>query len=136
MKRLVKVLAKKDEKIIIIEQFRKQINKTTIELPGGNVESRETVTEAAKRELREETGIVSNAFINLGTYIDDTGTIEVNLFFTNSIEKIENQNLDRDESINVQSHPLHLVYQKLFTGEWNDIRLGMALLIAKEKGLL
>jgi ADP-ribose pyrophosphatase len=136
MKKLVKILAVKDEEIIVIEQFRETISKTTIELPGGKIENGETPVDAAKRELREETGITSKEFINLGTYVNSVGNVEVNLFFTNKVEKIENQKLDKDESIDVQTHPVQLVLDNISTNKWDDIRLGMAFLIARARGLI
>lgn len=136
MKRLVKVLAVKNEHAIVIEQYRKRLNKNTIELPGGKIEHGETPVEAAKRELREETGVVSNEFIHLGTYIDSARTVEVNLFFTNTIEKIEKQDLDNDEYIEVQKHPLHHMLDNISTNKWEDTRLGMAYIVARGMGLI
>ncbi|MFC4560196.1 NUDIX hydrolase [Virgibacillus kekensis] len=136
MKRLVKVLAVKEEEIVLIEQFRKQLNRNTVELPGGKIESGETPTEAAKRELREETGIIADEFSSLRSYINNDGTVEVNLFFTNKIERVEEQKLDHDESIVVQHYPSQLVLENIFTNKWDDIRLGIAFLIARKNGLL
>jgi ADP-ribose pyrophosphatase len=136
MKRLVKILVVVNGDILVIEQFREQINKTTIELPGGKIENSETPLEAAKRELEEETGLVCNEFKNLGCYVNSSGTIEVNLFFTNTIEKIEKQKLDIDENINVQYHPVRNVFNNIFTGRWDDIRLAMAIVLARGSGLL
>jgi hypothetical protein len=60
----------------------------------------------------------------------------VNLFFTYQIEKIEEQSLDIDENINVQFHSIPNVLDNIFSGKWEDIRLGMAFLIARESGLI
>lgn len=136
LKKLSKILVVVEEKIIVVQQFRKLVNKTTIELPGGKIESNETALEAAIRELREETGIVSEEFLHLGSYINSESTIEVNLFFTNQVTRIGKSYLDLDEDIEVQYHSVPLVLENILSGKWNDIRLGMACLIARSKGLI
>ncbi len=46
----------RDEKIILVQQFRHAIRRSTLELPAGSIEGGETPEEAAIRELFEETG--------------------------------------------------------------------------------
>lgn len=53
----VVVLVKNNSKILVTKNFRFVVNKTLIELPAGNVECDESVIEAARREVYEETGI-------------------------------------------------------------------------------
>lgn len=112
------------------------MNKNTIELPGGKIENGESLILAVKRELREETGILSNEFISLGSYVNSVATIEVNFFFTNKIEKIEKQKLDEEENITIHTYPLHIVLENISNNNWDDIRLGMAFLLARARGLL
>lgn len=136
LKKLSKILVVVEEKIIVVQQYRKSINATTIELPGGEIESNETALEAAIRELREETGIVIEELFHLGSYINSENTVEVNLFFTNQVTKIETSQLDVDEDIEVYYHTIPFVLENIISGKWIDVRLGMACLIARSKGLI
>ncbi|CAD7968481.1 unnamed protein product [Amoebophrya sp. A120] len=54
------------EKILLVKQFRPAVNAFTLELPAGLVDHHrnETVTEAALRELKEETGYVGKVITN------------------------------------------------------------------------
>ncbi|MDA1334989.1 MAG: NUDIX hydrolase [bacterium] len=53
---VVMAIFTKEEKLILVKQFRPALNKETIELPAGGVEGGEDPLESARRELMEETG--------------------------------------------------------------------------------
>lgn len=59
----------------LVRQFRPAIEEFTLELPSGHVDQGETPEQAAKRELREETGFVANELILLGSLSPDTGRL-------------------------------------------------------------
>ncbi|WLD94307.1 NUDIX hydrolase [Alkalihalobacillus sp. AL-G] len=136
MKKLVKILVVNDENIILVKQYREQIQRYTIELPGGKVKRGETSSEAAVRELAEETGIQTDSLIDLGSYINSQRSIMVSFFFTDSILEHSQQKLDNDEDIQVLSYSMQSVINNLSTKEWNDLRISMALSISKSKGLI
>ena len=55
-----------EKKVVVVHQHRFGTGQTTTEIPAGIVESGETSREAAIRELREETGYVSDDWEYLG----------------------------------------------------------------------
>ena len=80
-----------DEKnVYLIEQFRYVLGRKTIEVASGGIESNEEPLDAAKRELKEETGIEAKEWLNFGkinpltTVIDSTNYLFIakNLTFS------------------------------------------------------
>lgn len=58
-----------DQQIVLVKLYRHNIQRDVYELPaGGKEKPDETAIDAAKRELLEETGYVSDTFIDLGSY--------------------------------------------------------------------
>lgn len=55
-----------DGYIYLIDQFRYTMEKNTIEVAGGSINNSEEILDAAKRELKEETGIMADEWIALG----------------------------------------------------------------------
>lgn len=54
------ILVTKDERVILVRQYRYPIDQATYELPGGVIEKNEDPKQAAKREMEEETGYTSD----------------------------------------------------------------------------
>ena len=56
----------KSQEVVLIKQYRHGVQEAILELPGGSVDDNESPLEAAKRELLEETGYLSDTFIQVG----------------------------------------------------------------------
>jgi 8-oxo-dGTP pyrophosphatase MutT (NUDIX family) len=66
----VNVVAVTDEdEVLLIRQYRHGIESETVEIPGGCVDPGETPIEAARRELLEETGYVSDEWTFIGEVV-------------------------------------------------------------------
>ena len=57
-----------NSKILLQKEYRYPVGKVIYEFPGGRVDKRETFLQAAKRELREETGISATEWKKLGQF--------------------------------------------------------------------
>ena len=60
-------------RLILIEQWRRAIKKTILEIPAGTIEANEDLKACAIRELQEETGYKSNKLTSLGSLYTTPG---------------------------------------------------------------
>lgn len=93
-----------DKKVLMITQFRHGIQQLTQEIPGGMVDPGETAMEAAKRELLEETGYVSDRWELCGVVASNPAfmTNRMHTFVAWDVHRMAGQSLDENEQIDVQ----------------------------------
>ena len=82
-------------------EMRVGIDEVTTEFPAGGIEEGETPLDAAKRELREETGSVAARWTDLGSlYANPTmGTSRAHCFLAEDCETVTAQELDATECV-------------------------------------
>lgn len=99
----VAILALTDEgKIIMVEQYRKPLGKSIIEIPAGKLEPGEKSEKTAERELEEETGYAARQFEFIVSYYTSPGFADekIELFLAKDLYKVEEQSMgDEDEFV-------------------------------------
>jgi ADP-ribose pyrophosphatase len=96
------------EEVILIRQFRFGTESVTLEIPGGIVEEGMTPLEAARRELREETGYESADWDYLGYVHPNPAFLDnrCHSFVARGVKKVAEIDLDESEEIEVLTAPL------------------------------
>ncbi|WP_404329180.1 NUDIX hydrolase [Mesobacillus maritimus] len=93
-----------DEKIVMVEQYRKALERTIIEIPAGKLEKDEEPKGCAIRELEEETGYECQNIDWLISFYTSPGFADelVHLYVATGLKKkIDAAALDEDEFVNV-----------------------------------
>lgn len=113
----VAILAITDEnKIVMVEQYRKALERTIIEIPAGKLEKGEEPAACARRELEEETGYGCGSLEWLTSFYTSPGFSDeiVHIYMAKGLEKIENSaSLDEDEFVNIEEMTLEEALQSI-----------------------
>lgn len=124
-----------DDNIIMERQYRYACRRVVLEIPAGKIDKGETdPVEAAKRELKEETGYTAETLVHLGdcnpscAYSEET----VHIYLAKGLTPGE-QKLDDDEALEVFEMPFDEVYEMGVRGEITDAKTLAALLMAGKR---
>lgn len=101
----VAVIAVTEEnKIIMVRQYRKAMERIMVEIPAGKLEKGEEPIVTAKRELQEETGYTCDELEPLISFYTSPGFADelVHLFIAKGLRKdTEEHHLDEDEFVDL-----------------------------------
>jgi len=97
-----------DHRVAMLRAYRHGIGGTTYLLPGGLIESTEAPIGAAKRELLEETGFISDCWECLRNFVPNSsyGCGRVHVFKCSSIRNIRKPKFDDLEVSHVEMIPV------------------------------
>ncbi|WP_432355068.1 NUDIX domain-containing protein [Sporosarcina sp. A2] len=124
-----------DSKIVLVEQFRKSLERTLIEIPAGKIEPGEAPEKTAIRELEEETGYFAKEFSYIQSFATSPGFADevIHLYLAQSLVKVENPAAgDEDEFINVLECSINEAEEMMKDGRIFDAKTAFALLYSKE----
>ncbi len=128
----VVILAEKEDKILLVKQYRYPTKEALYELPAGKLDKAgESIIDAAKRELLEETGHKASDWKSLGFIWPTPGFCneKLHLFFAQNLKFYE-PNPEEGEIIDFYEIEKHKVFTMIKTGEINDSKTICAIMRA------
>lgn len=91
-----------DNKLVLVEQYRKPMEKSIVEIPAGKLDPGEDRLDCAYRELEEETGYGCQTMEHLISFYTSPGFADeiVHVYMARGLSKIENaRTTDDDEFV-------------------------------------
>ena len=123
-----------DNKIILVEQYRKALERSIIEIPAGKLEKGEMPEMTARRELEEETGYGCNELTYLQSFATSPGFADevIHLFVARGLYKIEESAaMDEDEFVELLEVSLEEAEQMVAEQKIYDAKTAFAVLWLK-----
>lgn len=120
----------KNGNMLMVRQYRNALDRYTLEIPAGGLESPdEPMIDCAARELEEETGYKSD---NLEMLLSLHTTVafcneKIEVFLARDLVKTS-QHLDEDEYIDVEEHSIEELLEAVYSGKIEDSKTVSAIL--------
>jgi ADP-ribose pyrophosphatase len=123
----VAVMAFRDNKLIVVEQYRKPLGKSQVEIPAGKLDPGEEPYVAAVRELEEETGYRGGSFQHVCSFYTSPGFADemLHLYVAEGLEEGEARP-DEDEFIECEAITLEQAKQYIAEQRISDAKTIMA----------
>lgn len=124
-----------DGKILMVRQYRNALDRATLEIPAGKLDSPdESRVECAHRELEEETGYSSEKLeylMSVNTTVALCNEL-IEIYVATDLQPSK-QRLDEDEFIDVEAYGLDELCQMIYEGKLCDSKTVAGILAYKDK---
>lgn len=126
-----------DGRVVMVRNYRFSVQEHLLECCAGTMEPPEPPRLCASRELIEETGYKAGKLVSLGWFYTTPGLTDekMHAFFATGLKEV-GQDLEEDETIEVELVHVEDVFRMIGRGEIRDGKTMTALLLARQRGLL
>jgi len=114
-----------DGKVVLVEQYRKAMERVLLEIPAGKLEKGEEPLRTAIRELEEETGYEAAEWEHIQSFYTSPGFADeyIYIYLAKGLRKKENSaSLDEDEFVEVLELSLEECIEELKKGTIHDAK--------------
>ena len=118
-----------DRKLVTVEQYRKALERSIIEIPAGKIEQGEDPKETALRELEEETGYTASHLHFVQRFATSPGFADeiIYVYVAQGLKKLDTQQpLDEDEFVEVREITLREAEEMIESEEIFDAKTAFA----------
>lgn len=125
----------KEGKIVLVEQYRKALERSLIETPAGKLEPGESPEITARRELEEETGYGCEKLTFIQSFATSPGFADeiIHMYVAEGLYKIENSaSLDEDEFVEIIEATIDEAELMMKNGQIFDAKTAYSVLWVKE----
>ncbi|WP_203246411.1 NUDIX hydrolase [Sporosarcina beigongshangi] len=125
----------REGKLVLVEQYRKALERSLIEIPAGKIDPGEAPEITAVRELEEETGYGAKEFSYIQSFATSPGFADeiIHLYLARDLYKIDSPAAgDEDEFIELSEVTIEQAEDMVATGKIFDAKTAFAVLYAKK----
>ncbi len=126
-----------DDGVLLVNQFRKPVEKELLEIPAGGIEPGEDAVATVRRELREETGYLPRKVERLGGFYSTPGycTEYLHLYLASDLVP-SSLNAEDTESIKLVRVPISQIPGLITSGSICDAKsiAGLLIFLKNRKG--
>ncbi len=125
-----------EQKIVLVRQFRKPLEKTILEIPAGKLESGEHPDRCAERELEEETGYRADQLKRVTSFYTSPGFADeiIHLYQAKGLQKGQMQP-DQDEFVELVELTLDECFREMEKGVICDAKTILAIYLWQLQGM-
>ena len=123
-----------DNKIVLVEQYRKALERSIIEIPAGKLEKGEAPLTTAIRELEEETGYQAKKFTFIQAFATSPGFADeiIHIYLAENLSLVEEKaDLDEDEFVELMEVTVEEAEKLVIEGKIFDAKTAFAVLWVK-----
>lgn len=118
------------KRVLLVRQYRLPANKALWEVPAGRLDPGESPLQAAKRELREETGITARKWTRLAEFWASPGFLaeKMTVYLAHDLKQGKAEPMD-DEEIETRWFTVREMEEQLAAGKIQDAKTLVAYLL-------